>query len=176
MRNFKYILITLSLPCLITAQTVYRSVDKDGNMVFTDTPVEGAEEIKIKEVQTITLPALPVSSGEVLSTPAPEENPYTSLKIASPGNDEAIRDNTGNLNVIIEINPQLQSMHKLTLYLDGGEYASSSSTTFNLMNLDRGTHQLRVVVQDPVGKILTSTPSITFHILRAIVNQPGPGT
>src|SRR3989304_10029508 len=174
MRNFIYILITLSLPCLITAQTVYRSGDKDGNMVVSVAPVEGAEEIEIKEVQTI--PALPVSSGEALSTPAPEEKPYTSLKIASPGNDEAIRDNTGNLNVIIEINPQLQSMHKLTLYLDGGEYASSSSTTFNLMNLDRGTHQLRVVVQDPVGKILTSTPSITFHILRAIVNQPGPGT
>ena len=170
MRNLKYIIIGLSLPCLITAQTVYRSVDKDGNMVFSDTPVEGAEEIEIKEVQTI--PALPVSSGEVLSTPAPEEKPYTSLKIASPGNDEAIRDNAGNLNVIIEINPQLQSMHKLTLYLDGGEYGSSSSTTFNLINLDRGTHQLRVVVQDPAGKILTSTPSITFHMLRASVSRP----
>lgn len=154
------------------AQTIYRSVDSAGNPVFSDTPTEGAEEIHLKEIQTISLPPVPLSSAPRQQA-APGATAYTSVAITSPQNDAAIRDNAGNLNISVEIKPQLFPSHTLSLYLDGQEVKSSQTTTFNLENLDRGTHQLRAVIKNQAGEILSSSPSVSFHMLRASVVRSG---
>lgn len=171
MHNLIYLLLALCLSSVVSAQTIYRSVDKDGNVVFSDTPGEGAEEIILREVTTINSASAPV-------TPQPEQAQeanvitYAGLKIASPANDEVIRENSGNVHIIVELQPNLMEGHKLTLYLDSKEYSDSTSPAFSLTNLDRGAHQLRVAVRDTEGKILLSSTSVTFHLQRASVIRP----
>ena len=53
-------LLTLSLLILFMPAghaDVYRSVDENGNIVYSDQPSEGAEKIEVKDAQTINLPA-----------------------------------------------------------------------------------------------------------------------
>jgi hypothetical protein len=160
--------LALCLSSLVSAQTVYRSVDKDGNPVFSDTPTEGAEEIILKEVPTIKSTSVPITSQPEKSQDT-KIITYTALKVTSPSNDEVIRENSGDVNIVVELQPDLMEGHKLTLYLDSKEYSDSTSPVFNLTNVDRGTHQLRVAVRDANGKILLSSTSITFHLQRSSV-------
>lgn len=171
MRNLLSLLFALCLSCLVSAQTVYRSVDKDGNAVFSDTPTEGAEEIILQEVPTIKSTSAPGTSQPDQTKEAVVIT-YASLNIAAPANDEAIRENSGNVDILVELKPDLMEGHKLTLYLDGKEFADSVTPSFNLTNLDRGTHQLRVAIRDVDGKILLSSPSVIFHLQRASVIRP----
>jgi len=158
----------------IHAETIYRSVDKDGNTVFSDTPTEGAEEMQIQNIQTITLPPV-----ETTSSPTPvdstETSVYESIAITSPANDEAIRNNEGIINVSISIQPALQANHILTLYLDGEEIQSSASPSFSLENVSRGSHQLRASVKDQAGRLKLSSPSTSFHMLRYSAPRNTPG-
>lgn len=171
MHNLIYLLLALSLSNLASAQTVYRSTDKDGNLVFSDTPTEGAEEIILQEVPIIKSAPAPVTSRPERAQEM-QVITYTALKVTSPANDEAIRENSGDVTITVELQPNLMRGHKLTLYLDGNEYTDSTTSTFSLTNLDRGTHQLRVAVRDADGKILLSSNSVTFHLQRASVMRP----
>ena len=147
----------------LTAE-VYRSVDKNGNVVFTDQPSPDAELIELDELQTIDAPA----TGNFEYTPPPEKPAprYSAVTIISPQNDVAIRDNAGNVTVNIATLPDLRSSDELVLFMDGKEIILGKSNAKAFSGLDRGTHQLRAAVRDVNGRILQSSPSVIFHLLR----------
>ncbi len=160
--------LPITVLCLIFAipltAEVYRSVDKDGNIVFTDKPSDDAELIELDELQTIK----PPQKGNFKYTP-PAKKPaakYTSVSITSPENDVAIRDNGGNVTVNVTTQPGLHGKDELVLFLDGKEVPLRRSTAKAFSGLDRGTHQLRAAVRDKSGRILESSQSVTFHLLR----------
>src|SRR3972149_10000856 len=93
MHNLIYLLLALSLSNLASAQTVYRSTDKDGNLVFSDTPTEGAEEVILAEVPIIKSDHAPVTSRPERAQEM-QVITYTALKVTSPANDEADRKST----------------------------------------------------------------------------------
>ena len=114
----------LSLPIL--AKDVYRTVDDQGNVVFSDTPVEGAEKIRVDEIQTIAPDEVP----KFVYTPPPEVvETYSKLEIVSPENDSVIQSDEGNVTVSAVLEPalNLRAGHYLVLYLDGIEAASGTS-------------------------------------------------
>ena len=147
----------------LTAE-VYRSVDKNGNVVFTDQPSPDAELIELDELQTIDAPAI----GNFEYTPPPEKPAprYSAVTIISPQNDVAIRDNAGNVTVNIATQPDLRSSDELVLFMDGKEIILGKSTAKAFSGLDRGTHQLRAAIRDVNGRILQRSPSVIFHLLR----------
>ncbi len=143
---------------------IYRSIDENGNVVFTDKPSAGAELIEVDELQTIQPP--PVGDFEYTPPPAKPEPKYTEVSITSPQDDMAIRDNGGNVTVSIMTKPALQGSDMLVLYLDGKEFLLGKSTTRSFSGLDRGSHQLRAVIKNAEGRIQQSSTSVTFHLLR----------
>ena len=146
------------------AAEVYRSVDENGNVIFTDQPSPDAELIELDELQTIDAP----TRGDFEYTPPPEKPAprYSAVTIISPQHDLAIRDNAGNVTVNISTQPDLRSSDELVLYMDGKEIILGKSTAKAFTALDRGTHQLRAVIRDINGRILQSSPSVAFHLLR----------
>ena len=159
------ILFFLLVATAANAQQIYRTVDKAGNVIFTDVPSEGAEKIELKETTTIQSLEVDTSVSAVPQTVKGGIS-YTNVSISSPENDESIRDNAGNVKVTVNINPGLQDGDEVVLYLDGTETMTGKMTTFNLENIDRGTHQLRVSIQNSDGRILISSTSTTFHLQR----------
>lgn len=155
------------------AHDIYRKVDENGNVIFSDVPSEGAEKIQLKETTTIKSldvePSSPVTQQQEL-----QSIPYKSVSIDNPKNDEAIRDNAGNVTVKISIEPVLMPGHEVVVYLDGKEKTKGAGAAFKLENLDRGTHQLRASIIDQQGHILLSSRSTTFHILRQSIIKSKP--
>ena len=162
---------------------VYKSVDEDGNVIFTDQPSENAERIQVKEVQTVESqkpgPEETALVEEGLEEESEEEaGPgYTRVAITSPENEAAIRANDGNITVSAVVEPALKADtgDHLALYMDSKLVSAGPGTQFNLSNVDRGTHTFSVAVIDKEGKELLRSAAISFTVLRHSVNQPKPG-
>lgn len=175
MKYWTLLLVLLSLPAL--AGGVYRWVDENGNTVYSDQPADNAEQIELPEASVYSPVIVPVedtaeSDAEEATASDEEEIPPApgyQLQIASPQNDEAIRANDGNLTVNIQIRPALSQARgdKIQLRMDGRPYGQpSAGLSFNLPNLDRGTHTLSAVVMNANGEELAQSPTIKFHLQR----------
>ncbi len=169
-------------PAAAAASRIYKTVDEDGNVVFTDQPPrpdQSGDAVELESQNTFT-PAPAAEQGaeqaaadseasdEADSTPA-----YRSLTITSPANDEGLRENAGNVTVMANIDPALGPDHTLQVYLDGTLRESSNGPSAQLFNVDRGTHTLELRIVDESGAtLITSAPSV-FHLQRrSVINQP----
>lgn len=150
------------------AAEVYRSVDENGNVVFTDKPGPDSELIEIDDLQTIKPPP---SRGSGYKPPKKAEAPYSAINILSPANDEAIRSDAGNVTINIEVKPTLRPRDNVVLYMDGKEIELGKAMAKAFSGLDRGTHQIRAAVKDPDGRIQHSSTSVSFHLLRNTVRN-----
>ncbi|MBK3805701.1 DUF4124 domain-containing protein [Stutzerimonas stutzeri] len=163
------LLLGTALPAL---GGIYSYTDAEGNRVFTDRPSGQA----VEEVQL-----MPSNSMASQPTPAPRavQPPKQQaaairyqLQILSPAADEAIRNNAGTVSVTVEAEPALQPGHFYQLLLDGEPFgAPGEQTSFQLSNVDRGTHQLAVAVVDAQERVLQQSESRSFHLIRTSLAQ-----
>ena len=185
--NSKTTVIFLSLLLITGAMSdaharIYKTVDKEGNVVFTDIPPKDeSQAIEIDTRNNYTpepLPATaPVAAGEVQAEDAEPGVSYDSLSIVTPTNDEPVRENAGNINIAVAANPSVDtdSGHSLEILMDGVVQASGGRTNVSLTNVDRGTHTVTARIVDAEGNVLISADPITFHMLRAsVLNRPKP--
>ena len=169
----KYLLIAIGLifPLAGSAE-IYKSVDADGNVVFSDKPSPDAEKIDIKEIQTIE--SQPYKPFEYTPPAEPAVSGYSKLDITTPLNNSEVRENSGNISVIVNIEPELNvgAGDKLLLYLDGSKLQEGTSTQFQLTNIDRGTHTVSVTAVDASGNKITRSSDVIFTLLRYSALQP----
>jgi uncharacterized protein DUF4124 len=152
----------------VHADTVYKSVDEKGNVIFTDKPSADAEQIKIQKLQTIENPN-PIKTKGASNKSKSKEETYKTLKFTSPEDGAGIRDNAGSVSISLTLEPGLRGGDKIIISMDGEEISNGSATSISLSNVDRGTHSLSASVVDGKGKKLISTSS-SFSLLR----QPAP--
>ncbi len=170
-----FIICIISLPA---NATIYKWVDEDGNVVFGDQPPVNRKKQEIKQAPLNTYSE---PKPQAVAPEAPSENgtgdeeekvtTYRKFSITSPGNDEAIRSNSGQLTIQISIAPPLDQAagHQIQIQLDGKEAAISQSDAITLNELSRGTHTLKATIIDKNGKPLKQSSIHTFHLLRSSV-------
>jgi uncharacterized protein DUF4124 len=143
------------------AATVYKTVDDDGNIIFTDKPSENSEEIILQDLQTIDNP----NPGRAKPyQPKKDKSPvYKTIVVSKPADGSAIRSNNGSVTISVTLEPALRLGHKIIISMDGKEVGSGASVS--LQNVDRGTHSISASVVNGTGKKLISTSS-TFSLLR----------
>lgn len=164
------------------ASRIYKSVDAEGNVVFTDIPPKEGESGEAVSVETPNTfqPAEPENREQWIVEPTeedsePESFNYSSLNITTPANDEAIRENAGNVNVVIDVTPELRTGHQLRVLMDGKPEQAGTKSVYMLPNVDRGTHTLTAEVIDDTGKVLITSNPVTFTLQRvAAARQPRP--
>lgn len=162
------------------AAKIYKTVDKDGNVVFTDVPPKDkSTAIEVETGNNYTPPATDRPVAAPRETPAQDDDEaeaiaYTGIAIVSPDNDAAVRENSGNLTVALQIQPNFNpaSGHVVQLIMDGNVVKTAPATSFTLANIDRGTHILTAQLIDPQGQVLAATPPTTFHMQRRSVLLP----
>lgn len=146
---------------------IYKSVNDEGVIEYSDQPRDGAEKIKVKNPQSITLPkGSDVFAPQNTDTDSNSEATYQSVTITQPANDSAFNSGNGLVSVSSETTPALQAGHSLQLVMDGTPYNSNQSGSFGLSNVDRGTHQLQVNVIDGTGNTIISSDITTFTLHR----------
>ena len=149
---------------------MYKWVDADGNVTYSDRPEPGASASK-EDVTEITIPR--VNTADAVDTSVltestssrPDQKASASISITSPQNDEAIRQNEGNMSISVAVKAQADD-HIIAIYIDGNEVSRGSATSVALQNVDRGTHIITADLVSPQGKVIKSAAPVTFHLLR----------
>jgi hypothetical protein len=162
---------------------VFRWVDEDGVVHFSDRPHEGAETVELQQAQTFSAPASSRPRPSTLEEPETgeqegSEEGYTGLRIVRPGQDEVLWNTGGIVNVQVEAEPQLQTDHSIQLFLDGQPVngLEGGAKNFQLTDVFRGTHNLRAEIHDTDGKGLFQSVAISFTVQQTSVQNPNnPG-
>jgi hypothetical protein len=156
--------ILLVMACSLSAQSkVYKIVNKDGTISFSDSPAPGAEEVTLSAITNTmqsmlsTSPTAPVQSKQA---------PQYQLSILSPAPEATVRNNTGRINIAAQIEPQVRGTYELNF---DGEIYTSITGVFNLEDINRGSHSYQVKFADNSGKVIASSESRTLHMHQASV-------
>lgn len=171
---FRAILVTtlawLSAPLIAG---VYKYVDENGNVVFTDTPpaVETIEEVKLPKIQTSEKYNAPLPRNSLIK-PKPKPK-ATDFKVTmSPANGETIRANGGQITVNAILDPAPDFPIKTNFYLNGTLANTSTGTSGSVSNIDRGEHSFRVEVLNADSGETIGSASSQITILRASILRP----
>lgn len=165
-------MLAVAAASLAAGSPIYRSVDSHGRVTFSDVaPAPGARALTLapgnryRPRKTGAPARIPPAVPQVGARGAGERQPHP--VIVSPRHDAAVRSNNGALTVAGLSEPALAPSHRAELSLDGAVVARGRELTFDLTNLDRGTHELILRIVDAQGRRIAASRPIVFHLLRA---------
>jgi hypothetical protein len=154
---------------------IYKWVDDDGVVHYSDEPHPGAETLQpgSPPVVDTRIPALPRAERDDAQSEAPASR-YRRLDIVYPENDQAVRSNAGTLLIRSVLEPDLRRGDRLVPLLDGRpvEAVQTAPGEFRLDNVDRGTHTVSVQVQGADGRVWLRADPVIVHLRRISVNSP----
>lgn len=164
------------------AGELWRWVDERGIVHYSDRPHPGAERIELAPAQSYTAPELPPPRPAEPEPPRAPPVIYSRLSIVSPEPGEVLWNIGGELNVQVDIEPQLRDGHELRVFLDGRpvERVPQAAEQFTIGEVYRGEHTLRAAIFDDQGRELRSSANITFYVQQTSLLNPnrpqsGPG-
>ena len=172
--------IILGAFLLVTASPliaqVYKVVDKDGNVTFTDqAPADGSGPVELAPISVIEAPKYETKPAAAEGEEGTEEmtlrqlrRTYSDFAIVSPQQEESVWRPDGPIPVAWSVGNALQPGMQVTLYLDGKRYTSTTQPMIPIAGLDRGEHTLKAELRDNRNRVVSSSDSITFF-----VRQPG---
>lgn len=166
--------ILISLCSMSTAEAVvYKKVDADGNVSFSDVPDKSAQIINVTPISTI-----PAMSPDLINktlgktdkpaTPAVDTSNYV-LTINSPTADQTFNRAEDAFAANVTVKPELRKGDKLILLVDGKPSDVKTETdnpTIHTADLDRGSHQFEARIISARGKVLASK-TVNFFVQQA---------
>jgi hypothetical protein len=160
------------LPILFTGAlhaAIYKHVNEQGEVVYSDTPAQGAEKMKLPEIQTYTPPKVPLVQPDDVPL---ESEIYGALEFIKPLDKSTIRNNLGVIELQLGIDPALKvrENHRIQFYLDNERYGPLVDTTSIMMsNIERGEHTLSASVLDESGTVIIASKPVTVFVKRESV-------
>ena len=146
---------------------LYKGLDSEGNVVYSDTPFEDAEKFAPPPISVMDRSK--VRGGDKTADEGAEEKKpavfkYTDFDIVSPENNATIRNEPA---VAVTLQPALntEENHSIWFLLDGKAVIKNSpSMTLQLGRLERGAHKLQAQVRNKEGKIIVRTRTAIVYI------------
>lgn len=180
--------LSLALAGPLSAQ-VYKTVDEDGNVVYTDqAPKDGSAPIDLKPLSIIETPeyvrpakVAPKSElaedGREMSLSYLRQN-YADFAIIAPQAEETIFQPGNVISVAWSTRYQLQAGMQVTVYVDGVAQTTSTQQVIALAALERGEHTVTAELTDQQNRRIASAAPVTFFVRRpGLLNarpQPAP--
>lgn len=158
---------------------VYKVVDEDGNVTYTDQPpADGSGPIELRPISVIEAPTYetaPKTGGEAggdedgkeMSLSYLRKN-YRDFAIVSPQQEESVWRPDGPIPVAWNTKYALQEGMQVNLFLDGKKHSSTTQQMVPVANLDRGEHVLTAELRDAKNRVIAQAGPVTFF-----VRQPG---
>lgn len=154
-------------PIMAVSGQLYKVVDADGNIVYTDQPLPNAEAVNV--TNTNTMPAM--QSTVMAKSPAATAANFK-VNIVSPSHQQTVRNNSGDVNIQVSIDKGSSKVSfngLLQLFLDGKLHHQQTNLLFSLKGIDRGEHKIIVKLVNNSGKVIASSPESIFYLHRASV-------
>jgi hypothetical protein len=158
---------------------VYRKVNPDGSVSFSDTDRGEASAETIEVRPTMTVPAHQprvdrVPAGSTASSRKPDL--YPSCEMSSPMPDETLHADVTQVTLAASLSSGLQENDLLVFYSNGQPLGSPGrETSMTLSELERGSYTVHIEVVNADGEVLCASKPVTYHVKRTSVqNKPAP--
>lgn len=190
---FSLMAFLCSMTTAVTAASIYKSVDKDGNVIFTDRPLEGAENLSGEATEANSPNAAGSASANaerndgnekrdsVAVAPEPKNPPksdykeaasteaflpVTVVEILTPIHNATIQDPLGNIWVELQSYPTPLKKSGLTaeLWMNDELVTSGQRPMLSLPKPERGTHVLQVKLIDSKGQLFLESKKVHIHV------------
>jgi len=174
----RFLVLLITFTCSAHA-SLYKGLDEEGNVTYSDTPFENAEKMTPPPITVLDAPkkapaAAPKAEKE--GSDKVVETTYKNFKISAPKNGQTIW-NVPDLTVAVQMTPSLNTEqgHTVWLLMDGKILAKNSrSMLMQIGRADRGQHKLQAQIRNKKGKVINKSKSITIHIKNTVVTRPAP--
>lgn len=168
------VLAGLAVSLAASGQEIYRWVDKDGIVHYADQP-GSADAVLINIIEPNAYDSADTAiaappGGEPDEEPEPED-PYQSLAIVSPENDQVFFGADAVVLVSAYLEGSLQPDHSIALFMNG-KRLDTEGPTAELSELARGSYTLSASVLDADGKPVISSRPVSFHVRQPSINSP----
>ncbi len=163
---------------------VYKTVDADGNVTYTDQPPgPGAEPIELRELSVVERPEYKPTRSQQAEAAAAEgaENPrealrqlqqqYRDFRLVSPTPEQSFWGTSNTATVAWDTNAALQDGMKVRIYLDDQAATTTTQSLFATPRLDRGEHTVRAELLDVNDQVVAMAGPVTFFIHQQTVNN-----
>lgn len=177
------VLLTLLMgqQAALAANDIYKTVDDDGNTVFTDKPEGSSITITAPEPNVVTTTTAAYSQDindddyDELELEPAEPRPLTvsSVEINSPLHQQTLINPRGSFLVGLDVGPENGMPEGFTaeVKLDGRVVSSGVGTLLAVPVPDRGTHSIEALILDADGNVQASSQPVTIHIMKSFVRR-----
>jgi hypothetical protein len=156
-----------------SATVVYKWVDADGVVHYSDQAVPGAEKIYTSSAaKSGTVVPLP-GANQAAKKPPGKAAEFTQFAITSPAADQTFFGDEA-VGVHLALAPALGPGQTITWHLNGKQLEDQppDATSFVLPRLDRGEYAIAATVNDQATGESQSTPSVTFYVRQPSALSP----
>ena len=167
------LLKSLIIPSLLFAINadagLYKGMDAEGNVVYSDKPFSNAKEITPPALTVMDAPKIePKAVAEEVEEES-ADTVYTKFSMLSPTNNQSIWNDDPGLVVQLQTTPALNTSigHTIWLLLDGKPLIKNSeSLSLSVNRIDRGTHSVQAQIRDKEDKVITLSNAVIIHVKR----------
>jgi hypothetical protein len=164
---------------------IYKVVDKDGNVTFTDQPPNDAAQPldlpPLSVIETdIQVPETP-AAGSAAEEPKPTtvrelRKQFRDFKITRPQPEETFWGTANSVFVSWGSSQPIPQSMSAMLFVDGAGQSASAMGGVTL-TLDRGEHQVYAQLRDEQNRRIVTTDTVTFFVKQhsANFNRPAVG-
>ncbi len=187
----KTVFLILMASYLVSAATVvsaevYKTVDENGNVVFTDRPPEdGTKPIDLPPLSVIETPEYQVApktdeidssaqDASEMSLPKLRQY-YADFALISPRAEESIWRPDIVITAAWKTQKPLQKGMTINIYVDDKLYQTTTEQIVPLGALDRGEHKVTATLNDAMKRSIATASPIVFYV-RQPMNYPSRPT
>lgn len=174
--RFITVLVALSLALMaapLMAQ-VYKTVDKDGNVTYTDQPPgDGSKPVELAPISVIEAPVYEKAptadvGAEKEMSLADVRRSFRDFAIVSPQSEESVWKPDGPIAIAWSAGSALHEGMQVNVYLDGKMHTATTQQMIPVAGMDRGEHSTYAVLKDSKKRVIATTETVVFF-----VRQPG---
>ena len=184
MTGLRFLVLFLACFCMTAYGQIYKVVDKDGNVTYTDqAPGDGSEPMKLPELSVVSTDyEAEQATSEVDQVVEEEEGAeltrrelrrlYRDFRISRPAPEETFWGTENTVVVGWESPEPLQEGMKVQFTIDGAKQPASQENMMAL-TLDRGAHTVSALLLDARGRPLATAETVTFYVHQQTVRGGG---
>jgi hypothetical protein len=176
MRGILFTLISLACSVVLASTTIYKWVDENGVVHYSDQPHQNAEKLQVEGAQTYPSSGARTPYGQQRhgedSSRQRAEEPYEGCSIVQPGAEQTL-ENVDSTVVNVQTIPALRQGDRIYLSMDGQPLNGGQPTgnPFGISQLVRGSHTLSAQVRGTDGTVLCQS-QINFYVHQPSVANP----
>jgi len=167
---------------------VYKVVDENGNVTFTDIPPgDGSKPLDLPAISVVETPEYETTARQAAEAAGVDAEPaeetirslrqsYRDFEIISPQSEESVWAPDGPIAVAWRTSNDLHDGMQVMIFIDGNLHTTTAQAMVPLVGLERGEHIITAEIRDRRNRTIATAQPITFFVRQpGLYNRPRVG-